>query len=308
MYINYDNDSVSIHFETENNQHSIDAFVEASCSYAFLEFAKHLAKIYNCEIKIDTSAIQEGSVIKDFQILWKEKSVRMSVYGALLTLLLYSPVNHFLEKGIDYLFEDTELSELQKEALRLEIKQRRYELESNYGLVKKQSDFYKAASKDDTISGINFTSSSNSTNFTTPTINRSSFDRFILDTNQLEPEESEEAIVVIDSPVITEKDYKWKGTYNSKPISFNILDSEFLVKVRSGIYTFKAGMAIKCKLKCSRSINDNGDVKEYDFVVKEVYELIADANIIVTDNGKRKKIKQQLDNSPNLFSSLDEKS
>lgn len=305
MYINFDNDSVSIHFETDNNQHSIDAFVEASCSSAFLDFAKHLAKIYNCEIKIETSAIREGSLIKDFQILWKEKSVRMSVYGAMLTLLLYNPINHFFEKGIDWLFEDTELSDLQKEALRLEIEQRRCELESNYALVKKQSDFYKAASKDDTISGINFTSSSSSTKFATPTIPRSSFESFILDTNQLEPEESEDAIVVIDSPVITEKDYKWRGTFNSKPISFNILDSEFLVKVRNGIYTFKAGMAIKCKLKYSRSINDNGEVKEYDFVVKEVYELIADANIIVTDNGKRKKIKQQLDSSPNLFSYLD---
>ena len=305
MYYNFDNDAISIHFDTEHNQHSIDAFVETSCSSAFLEFAKHLAKIYNCEIKIETSAIRKGSLIKDFQILWKEKSVKISVFGAILTLLLYNPINHLLEKSIDKLFEDTELTELQKEELRLEIEKKRVELEANYALVKKQSDFYKAAHKDDTISAINFTSSSNSISFVTPSIPRSSFNTYILDSNQLEPEESEDAIVVIDSPVITEKDYKWRGTYNSKPISFNILDSEFLVKVRNGIYTFKAGMAIKCKLKYNRSINDNGEVKEYEFVVKEVYELIADAEVTITNNGRRKNAKQQLDNSPNLFTGIE---
>lgn len=255
MYINVDNDAVSIHFETDQNQHFIDAFVEASCSTAFLEFAKHLAKIYNCEIKVDTTALREGSVIKDFQILWKEKSVRKAVYAALLTLLFYNPCNHLLEKGIDKLFEDTELTELQKEALRLEIEQRKTELETNYALVKKQSDFYKAASKDESISGITLNFSSNNDNFSTPTVKRSSFDAYILDSNKLDPEIKEDAIVIIDSPVISERNYKWRGTYNGIPISFNVLDAEFLVKVRAGIYVFKAGMAIKCQLKYNRTIH-----------------------------------------------------
>ena len=149
MFVDIDNDAISIHFETDNDQHFIDAFVEASCSTAFLEFARHLAKIYNCEIKVETAVLREGSVIKDFKILWKEKSVRKTFYATLLTLLFYNPCNHLLEKGIDRLFEDTELTELQKEALRLEIEQRKSELESCYSLVKKQSDFYKSASKDE---------------------------------------------------------------------------------------------------------------------------------------------------------------
>ena len=64
-------------------------------------------------------------------------------------------------------------------------------------------------------------------------------------------------------------------------------------------------MAIKCKLKYNRSINDNGEVKEYEFVVKEVYELIADAEVTITNNGRRKNAKQQLDNSPNLFTGIE---
>lgn len=305
MYLNFDKEVVSVHFETDNNQHFIDAFVEVACSTAFLEFAKQLAKIYNCEIKFETTAIREGSVIKDFRILWKEKSIRVTIYGAILTALFYNPINHLFEKGIDKLFEDTELSDLQKESLRLDIEKKRCELESNYGLIKKQSDFFKAASKDDAITGIYFTSSRCDDRFSTPTIYRSSFESYVLDSNQLEPEELEEAIVVIDSPVITEKDYKWRGTFNNTPISFNVQDSEFLVKVRAGIYTFKAGMAIKCKLKYNRLLNDEGDVKMSDYVVKEVYELVVDSQNIVTDKGKRKEAKRQQDSAPNLFTYLD---
>lgn len=98
MYLNFDKEVVSVHFETDNNQHFIDAFVEVACSTAFLEFAKQLAKIYNCEIKFETTALREGSVIKDFRILWKEKSIRVTIYGAILTALFYNPINHLLEK------------------------------------------------------------------------------------------------------------------------------------------------------------------------------------------------------------------
>ena len=309
MFVDIDNDAISIHFETDNDQHFIDAFVEASCSTAFLEFARHLAKIYNCEIKVETAVLREGSVIKDFKILWKENSVSKTFYASLLTLLFYNPCNHLLEKGIDRLFEDTELTELQKEALRLEIEQRKSELESCYSLVKKQSDFYKSASKDESIEGISLSVSSNNSHsgFRTPTIKRSSFDEYILDSNKLDPEINDAAIVIIDSPVISDKNYKWRGTYNGVPISFNIQDSEFLVKVRAGIYVFKAGMAIKCQLKCNRSINENGDIIASDYLVQEVYELISGVAIEITSAGKRKEQKKVQDISPNLFTYLDDK-
>ncbi len=114
------------------------------------------------------------------------------------------------------------------------------------------------------------------------------------------------AIVIIDSPVISDKNYKWRGTYNGMPISFNIHDSEFLVKVRAGIYVFKAGMAIKCQLKYNRSLNENGDIVTADYLVQEVYELISDVTIEITATGKRKGQKKVQDNSPNLFTYLED--
>ena len=305
-FINYDNESVSIHFETDNGQHYIDAFVEATCSTAFLEFAKNLAKIYNYEIRFEVVALKEGGVIKDFQILWKEKSVKQAFYSTLITILLLNPLSHLGEKWIDSIFEDKELTELQKEALKLEIEQRKLEIEGNYALIKKQSDFYKAALKDQSIAGISFISSQNNKTHNSSTVKRSEFENYILESNVLDPEEIEDSIIVIDSPVLTDKKYKWKGTYNGNPITFNITDNEFLVKVRSGIYSFKSGMVIKCNLHYKRILNEEGEIKNSEYVVKEVYELIEGEQVTKTDKGNKRDFKKKQDVSPNLFTILED--
>ncbi len=134
----------------------------------------------------------------------------------------------------------------------------------------------------------------------------SKFYRTAIDSNKLDPEINDAAIVIIDSPVISDKNYKWRGTYNGIPISFNVQDSEFLVKVRAGIYVFKAGMAIKCQLKCNRSINESGDIIASDYLVQEVYELISGGAIEITTAGKRREQKRVQDSSPNLFTYLDD--
>lgn len=79
-----------------------------------------------------------------------------------------------------------------------------------------------------------------------------------------------------------------------------------MVKVRAGIYVFKAGMAIKCQLKYNRTINENGEIIESDYLVQEVFELINDAVIEITNLGKRRIQKKAQDNAPNLFTYLDE--
>ena len=99
MFVDIDNDAISIHFETDNDQHFIDAFVEASCSTAFLEFARHLAKIYNCEIKVETAVLREGSVIKDFKILWKKKKRKKNFLCDLTYSAFLQPMQSFIRKG-----------------------------------------------------------------------------------------------------------------------------------------------------------------------------------------------------------------
>lgn len=66
-------------------------------------------------------------------------------------------------------------------------------------------------------------------------------------------------------------------------------------------------MAIKCQLKCNRSINENGDIIASDYLVQEVYELISGVAIEITSAGKRKEQKKVQDISPNLFTYLDDK-
>lgn len=79
-----------------------------------------------------------------------------------------------------------------------------------------------------------------------------------------------------------------------------------MVKVRAGIYVFKAGMAIKCQLKCNRSINESGDIIASDYLVQEVYELISGGAIEITTAGKRREQKRVQNSSPNLFTYLDD--
>lgn len=65
-------------------------------------------------------------------------------------------------------------------------------------------------------------------------------------------------------------------------------------------------MAIKCQLKYNRTINENGEIIESDYLVQEVFELINDAVIEITNLGKRRIQKKAQDNAPNLFTYLDE--
>lgn len=55
-----------------------------------------------------------------------------------------------------------------------------------------------------------------------------------------------------------------------------------------------------------RTINENGEIIESDYLVQEVFELINDAVIEITNLGKRRIQKKAQDNAPNLFTYLDE--
>ena len=68
---------------------------------------------------------------------------------------------------------------------------------------------------------------------------------------------------------------KWKGLYNDKSISFNLLDSDFKNAVLNKQYSFSNGTSIKCTLEIVITLDEDGEeiIKEANvFDVLEVFD------------------------------------
>ncbi|WP_449386842.1 hypothetical protein [Chryseobacterium lineare] len=116
---------LEIHYWLRNNIHSIDAFTENKCTYEILNIIREIAKLNELEILIETEALGEGGVKKWLRIVSKDENkkgtITSAVIIAVVVAILQIPFTKIPEKLIDKIFEDTELTELQKDKLRKEI-------------------------------------------------------------------------------------------------------------------------------------------------------------------------------------------
>ena len=103
----------------------MDALIENRCEHEVLYLIKEISKTYGLSILIETEPTSEGGLRKWFTIVSKEENqkgtITTSIIVALVTVLLTTPIAKVSEKLIDKLFEDTEMNEMQKEKLKLEI-------------------------------------------------------------------------------------------------------------------------------------------------------------------------------------------
>lgn len=122
----FDNSNVlEVHYWLKNNSHKMNALIENRCEYEVLYLIKEIAKSYSLSIQIETEPTAEGGLRKWFTIVSKEENkkgtITTTIIVALITVILTTPIAKVSEKLIDKLFEDTEMNDMQKEKLRLEI-------------------------------------------------------------------------------------------------------------------------------------------------------------------------------------------
>ena len=306
------NNLIKLHYFTIDGDHFIDATNENKCSTEFLHFANIIAEIFDCEIKIEAVAINEGGFERIWNVICKNENkkaiITSTIISSVIASVLASGITGGCNRIIDYITEDKELSELQKEDYRLSIELKRRELSENTRLAKRQSNFYENASKDERICAIELSSiPENGAPFSTPKVVRENFSNFILTSNELEPNTVENAVIEIISPVIQKGSYQvWRGRYEGNIIKFRMLSSEFLLKVYGGEIEFKNGFTINCNLLQFRRMNEAGEAYIYKQDVLLVHSYFVNDNPVETNEGRRYRQKKVLDNAPNLFTGIED--
>lgn len=310
---------LELHYFLKNNLHTMDAIVENRCEYEVLAIIKEVADFYSLQVIIETEPTAEGGIRKWFKLVSKNENetagITTAIIITLITILLSTPLTKISEKLIDKLFEDTELNELEKEKLKLEIDKLKDEakfrnslIEDSNSIKKRRSNFYETLSREKKIDKISFalTNSEKANLQIEKVVGKDDFKKFILVSDDLEPIIMESAEIEIISPVLKKGKYKWMGYFSGEPIIFSMQSNEFKTLVQNAEVEFKNGSSINCVLQIKRKINNEGveKVVGYDVLVINHY-FENDLPIETLEGRKRKQQKEADRNQIDLFGNSD---
>lgn len=262
----------------------------------------------------------------------KQAPITIAVISAMAITVFTTPITTAISKTTEILIEkifedelDIELKQLEIEEKKLEIegkkldneeKKQRIEqakleieskkqgvnekiqkIESNPKIKKFKSNFFEEIEKEKKIEKISLVSEDlfKKPNSEEKFIPKEKFKEFILASNEVETEPVEDAIIEIISPVLKKGDYKWKGIYEGKAISFNMKSNEFKTLIQTGQIEFKNGSAINCVLDISKEIDNEGEEKIVAYNILRVNHYFENDKPIETPEGKKQRQKKEAD-------------
>lgn len=311
--------TLELHYWFDDKSHTMDANIQNKCEYDFLGVIKEVATTLNLEIVIETEPLADGGIKRWFKIISKEEGKKATIKIALITALTTSifitpittTVSTITEKLIEKIFEDTEIKELEKEKLKLQIEKLKQEtqqnnasLDSNNVIKKKKSNFYETLEKYPKVNKVSFVvENENKTQVKKEeSVFRKDFKKYILVNDDIDPIEKENAIIEIISPVLKKGSYKWYGIYDGISIPFNMKSKEFRTLVQTGKIQFKNGTSINCFLTIRKKIDNEGLEKIVGYDVVRVNNYFENDKPIETSEGKNHREKKEADKRQlNLF-------
>lgn len=296
---------LSIHYEyNDKNYHVIDASVENTGAQTIIHSANYIARSLGIRIKLLTTPLKEGSVVRLFelQLLGQDNQKSKQV--------LLSAITYFLQRGLfkkqrvtyEDLVNDCDdnthtLAKLLKEK---HISKEIIERISLDGYITSQRNiFYSAVLKEKELANIKVCRGKDFARGSKDEIivSQADFQKCIEETEP-ETRSIERAKVYIVSPILIKKKDKWKGLFNGEIISFKMLSREFSDKTQNGEFQFKAGSNIICTLQFSVFYDDEGNEIHKNYEVPFVEKIGEDDNYKMTIEGKKKRID---DSQPSLF-------
>lgn len=302
------------HFVDSDSSHSMDAVIRNKCEHELLQIVNTISREINVQIKIETEAHEEGGLIEFYtffgsaegQAITAIANIAVTTLGILISRipLRKSKLDRqeqqlsIEEKRLNIEAQKLNIESLQKEletkkieTTNINIEKFEYIINSNIKILKYKSNFYKTLynyPKVKRLSAVRL--DANKKQIEEPRfIDRSDFDKFILESDNLEPITDESAIIEIISPVLKKGKYKWRGIYDKlvQPIEFSMTDKEFKEDIlRDGI-SFKSGTFIDCILQISRKIDDLGNIFNSNYSVLTVLRHHHDGISIETYKGKK---------------------
>ena len=281
------NNKLELHyfFSEEDKTHSMDAFTRNKCEYELLQIISEITKELEIKVKIETEAYEEGGLVELWTFLSSDNG-QITIILTIITIALSRiPLRKTkLEKeDLQLSIEEKKLNIkfLKKELERKGIPENKINIEKvvlllnhNYKIIKHKSNFYKQLYKYPKVKKISTTIlNENKEKIEQPAfVERKDFDKFILESDNLDTIPDETATIEIISPVLKKGKFKWRGIYDKlgSVIEFSMKDKEFKDNVVEDGIPFKNGTFIDCVLEIERKIDDLGNIFNSNFSVLTV--------------------------------------
>lgn len=318
---------LELHYYLENNSHSMNALVQNKSEAEFLYLIKEISDVLNVNIIIETEPLAEGGIRRWFKLTSKDERKNLTYSTAIcisfITAVITTPITVVLTKATEGIIEkmsqddiDNQIEELKLEGLKLsneeksiniklkkiELSTKIKEIEDNQKIKKRKSNFYEQLKKENQIRSVSFIAEDINKKPISKELKvyRQDFNKHVLETNKIDTEPIDDAIIEIVSPVLKKGNYKWKGIYNSKAISFSMKSNEFKTLVQTGRVEFKNGSTINCLLDLSKVVDNEGNEKIESYSVLRVNSYFENDKSVETSEGR--KHRQQKDSDEGQFS------
>lgn len=320
-----DFEGIAIRYQFSDGSHSMDARVFNYCEKQIIDILYAVAASYDLKIKVETLPLEDGSLLSilkiDASTGKKVANILFTIFLSVVANLLTDAIKNNPKETAQIVFEqvmqDPEVQELLREKTKEEFRKEELKLKKandrlqatleENKLKKKKTEFYKALAGYDKVEEVSFYKvRGGRENPPFKTIERKSFEDFILDSDELEPCIIEGARIEIISPVLKKGKYKWNGIYNGTAIPFTMRSDEFKELVQSGQIVFKNGSAIVCVLVIKRKLDTEGNEKISGYEVLRVDSYELDGTPTETLEGKRKRQMEESDKQQlSLFDDTD---
>lgn len=143
---------------------------------------------------------------------------------------------------------------------------------TNRRLIKLRSQFYENLLSYEKVTAVGFAPMHKPTKEQQKIVQRSEFASYVVKLSELEPEQLQNVEIEIVAPVLKRGSFKWRGIFEKRSISFELLDEAFLNRVMSKKVKFQNGTTLQCDLKVFLRENDAGDVEVHAYSVGHVHK------------------------------------
>ena len=305
---------LEFHYQFEDQSHSMNALVFNKCEGEILAMLKELSEKMKISIEVETEPIEQGGLRSWLKIKGNSKEITIkdliiiAAIGGILSNLLVNPINiavsEIVKHSIELLFEDDEITELKKQKekkqlqldlayLEDELQKRSSKIDENV-IIKRRSNYYSALKQYPKVTNVSIALENEERKVAYEyLINKTDFDNYVLESDELEADVESNAIIEIVSPVLKKGKYKWTGIYNGEVIQFKMKSVGFKTLVQSGTIVFKNGFTFECELVINRKMTNEGMVKVTSYEVLSVNRYYDNDNPIETPEGKRKRQKRE---------------
>jgi hypothetical protein len=306
---------LELHYWLDNDLHSMNAVVQNKCEAELLSIINEIATIFESEVVIETEPLGEGGIRRWFKLVSKNEkknlSISVTVISTFAVTVLFTPIATAISKSVEIMIEnvleddiekeskelDNEEKKLKIEKLKLEILEKKKQIESSYKIQKRKSNFYEELEKEKKVNKVSFLieDENRKPKLEEFHIVRNDFKNYILVSDKLEPITIENAVIEIITPVLKKGNYKWRGFYNDDVVSFNMKSNEFKTLVQTGKIEFKNGSSIDCVLEIENELDNEGNKKITAYNILRVNNYFDNDKPIETPEGKLHRQKLEAD-------------